>query len=201
MPGPTARVLMCGVVVVVLAACSQPPDNAAPPNVVAVAVPPSLTADQARHYVSVMWDPVSTPGTAQDLPVTVPGAGCGRLRGARVAETSTDVTVEVYASLEDCSEPAPGSLGAVVRPPSPLGGRQLRHGAATTLPVAPLTRGSATRVARQRGEADVDGVACGVDVPDAQSVVDGASPRLQRVDGRHLHATGARSADVRASDR
>ena len=148
MPGPVARLLMFSAAVVLLAACSPPPGNEAPPEVATVAVLPSLTAGQAREYVSVAWNPAATPGAGQDLPVTVPGAGCGRLRGARVAETSTDVTVEVYASLEDCSEPAPGSLAAVVRLPGPLGGRRLRHGTATTLPSTPLTRGSATRVAR-----------------------------------------------------
>ena len=145
MSGPVARRLMSGAVVVVLAACSPPPGNEAPPDAVPVAVLPSLTADHAREYVSVAWEPVSTPGTGPDLPVSVPGAGCGRLRAARVTETSTDVTVEVYASLENCSEPVPGSLVAVVRLPGPLGGRPLRHGAATTLPSAPLTRTPATR--------------------------------------------------------
>jgi hypothetical protein len=144
-PGWIARGLMSGVVVVVLAGCSSPPGNGVPPEVAAVMVLPSLTPDQARDYVSVRWNPVSTPGPGQDLPVTVPGAGCGQLRGARVAETSTDVTVEVYASLQDCSEPASAALGAVVRLPGPLGERRLRHGPATTLPSAPLTRGSATR--------------------------------------------------------
>jgi hypothetical protein len=132
-PGPVARMLISGAVVVVLAACS-PPGNEAPPEVTPIAVLPSLTTGQARDYVSVAWNPASTPGAGQDLPVIVPGAGCGRLRGARVAETSTEVTVEVYASLEGCSEPVPGGQVAVVRLPSPLGGRRLRHGAATTLP-------------------------------------------------------------------
>nr|WP_296071641.1 hypothetical protein [uncultured Actinoplanes sp.] len=110
---------------------------------------PLLTADEARDYVSVGWNLVSTPGTGQDLPVSVPGAGCGKLRGAEVAETSTEVTVGVFASLDNCSEPAPGSLGAVVRLPSPLGGRRLRHGTATTLPSAPLVRGPAAWPARR----------------------------------------------------
>lgn len=148
MPGPVVRVLVCGVVAVALGACSTPPADEAPSEVAAVTVLPLLTADEAHEYVSVMWNAVSTPGTGNDIPISVPGAGCGRLRGARVAETSTDVTVKVYASLDHCSEPSPGSLGAVVRLPNPLGRRQLRHGTATSLPSAPLTRGSATRVTR-----------------------------------------------------
>ena len=85
MPGLVARGLMFSAAVVLLAACSPPLVNEAPPEVATVAVLPSLTAGQGREYVSVAWSPASTPGTGPDLPVTVPGVGCGRLRGARVA--------------------------------------------------------------------------------------------------------------------